>query len=388
MNRLKAPAIDESAFEKLRRIAPNILANEHAARSGRWQARATPEEVAFKLTNRCDLRCSHCYQWNETGYHRQLGGEAKSGDLDLAIVAKVLNATRERKSNVYLWGGEPLVYRSWDGLVSLLTEDPRWTSICTNGTLIEKRLEGLLAMSSHLEVSISIDGFEQEHDQIRGKGAFARTLHGLRLLLEQKRAGAYLGEITVNFLVTDQMVNKMVSFVSWLEQEGVDTVYVSFPWFLSQAANTRMDDYYQRHFEGKFKFGKPSWYSYNYSLSVQVIDDLQIGIQQLNERHGRIKLRYNPELTSDELTAFVQGSDQPAQNKTRCQSISTRMDIFPDGQVVSCKFFPEFVMGSLVENDLESVWLGDRFNQQRETISRCGLMPVCAKCNLLYTRGG
>jgi hypothetical protein len=48
-------ALDSAAFEKLRRIAPNFLAGQHAARSGEWQARPVPEEVAFKLTNRCDL---------------------------------------------------------------------------------------------------------------------------------------------------------------------------------------------------------------------------------------------------------------------------------------------------------------------------------------------
>jgi len=71
-----------------------------------------PQEVAFKLTNRCDLRCIHCYQWNETGYHHRLTKE-RHGDLELSIVARVLEATRAVKSNVYLWGGEPLVYQDW-----------------------------------------------------------------------------------------------------------------------------------------------------------------------------------------------------------------------------------------------------------------------------------
>jgi MoaA/NifB/PqqE/SkfB family radical SAM enzyme len=153
MNPVKSPVLDAMTFEKLRRIAPNILANQHAARNGVWQVQSVPEEIAFKLSNRCDLRCSHCYQWNDAGYHRQLSGK----DMDLAIIAKVLATTRERKSNVYLWGGEPLLYRNWDGLVKLLQQDPRWTSICTNGTMIEKRLESLLSLSKQLEVSISVD---------------------------------------------------------------------------------------------------------------------------------------------------------------------------------------------------------------------------------------
>ena len=144
--------IDDKAFEKLRRIAPNQLAARRDPQE--WRARELPEEVAFKLTNRCDLRCTHCYQWNEVGYHHKLLPTVKGGDLPLAIIAKVLDATRALRSNVFLWGGEPLVYREWDGLVELLAEHERWTSICTNGTLVGRRLDSLLRISRHLEMSI------------------------------------------------------------------------------------------------------------------------------------------------------------------------------------------------------------------------------------------
>lgn len=388
MQKSRKGLLDEPALKKLRRIAPNMLANMHAARQGSWQTRTLPEEIAFKLTNRCDLRCKHCYQWNEGGYHRQLDLHAKGGDLDLNIIGKALTATHMLKSNVYLWGGEPLAYQHWDGLVKLLVDDPRWIAICTNGTLIKKRLNGLLALSSQLEVSISLDGFEMEHDLLRGTGAFKRTLDGLRLLVREKQKNAYQFEIAINFFITDIIIPKMCHFVSWLESEGVDTVYISFPWFLSADANMRMDGFFSRHFGGAHVFAKPSWYSYNYRLSLSRVDELSYQIQQLKQLPRTLKLRFNPDLSPDELATFISGSDQPAQSKTRCQAILTRMDIFPDGQVVSCKFFPEFVMGSLVNNDLSAVWNSERFNHQRETIATCGLMPVCAKCNLLYTRGG
>jgi radical SAM protein with 4Fe4S-binding SPASM domain len=355
-------------------------------RTGSCEPPDLPSEVAFKLTNRCDLRCSHCYQWSEGGYHRQLPAGA-CGDLDPGIIERVLEATRTSRSNVFLWGGEPLVYRYWERLVDLLVADPRWTALCTNGTLIEKRLEGLLKLSGHLEVSISLDGFAAEHDAVRGKGSFDRAVRGLRLLAGQKRSGAFQGELTVNFLLTDGMVPRMAPFVSWLEGEGVNTVYVSFPWFLSGEAVARMDDYFRRHFGWEQVFAPPSWHSYSYGLSPELVDALAAGIEALARREGTIKLRYNPELSSAELLDFIKGSDKPAQGKTRCQAIATRMDVFPDGQVVSCKFFPELRMGSLADDEVKTVWHGQRYTQLRETLACRGLMPVCAKCNLLYTRG-
>jgi len=59
----------------------------------------------------------------------------------------------------------------------------------------------------------------------------------------------------------------------------------------------------------------------------------------------------------------------------------------PNGDVVSCKFFPEFRMGNLRDGGAAGVWQSERFNDMRRTIETEGLMPVCSKCNLLYSRG-
>ena len=29
-----------------------------------------PQEVSLQLTYKCNLRCTHCYQWNEQGFFR------------------------------------------------------------------------------------------------------------------------------------------------------------------------------------------------------------------------------------------------------------------------------------------------------------------------------
>ncbi len=380
------PPVDRTAFEKMRRIAPNLLAAQRESRDD-WRARPLPEELSFKLTNRCDLRCTHCYQWHESGYHHTLPQAEKHADLDLSVIARTLEATQSLKANVYLWGGEPLVYQEWDGLIDLFADDLRWTTLCTNGTWIEKRLESLNRISSHLEVSISLDGFETEHDLLRGRGSFKRTMSGLRLLIEEKKSGRYLGEITVNCVISDAMVPRMFEFMKFLEQEGADTAYVSFPWFISDDTCAQMDQYFGDHFSWPIETARASWYSYSFRIDPQNVAVLKSEIARIDAAEWRLKLRYNPRLEPDELAPFIAGSAVPAQGKTRCNAVRTRLDVFPNGDVVSCKFFPEFRMGNLRDQDLREIWHGSRFERVRETVSACGLMPVCAKCNLLYTRG-
>jgi radical SAM protein with 4Fe4S-binding SPASM domain len=110
-------------------------------------------------------------------------------------------------------------------------------------------------------------------------------------------------------------------------------------------------------------------------------------LARVRGRDWKLKLRYNPALEDHEVEEFLRGSDKPAQGKTRCLAIHSRLDVMPNGEVVSCKFFPEFRMGNLNEEATVKVWNSERFNQLRATILREGLMPVCSKCNLLYTRG-
>jgi radical SAM protein with 4Fe4S-binding SPASM domain len=380
--------VDRVAFEKMKKIVPGFLAAKREETSSEYYVRTLPEEVAFKLTNRCNLRCQHCYQWNEDGHHHNLDRAAQNQDLDIAIIEKVFAATNPVKSNIFLWGGEPLIYQDWDKLVNLLAIDPRWTSICTNGIWIEKKLPSLLQISEQLEMYIAVEGFQAEHDAIRGKGSYEKTMQGIDLLLEHKRSEKYKGEISINCVITENMVDRLYELMEFWEAKGVDTVYLSFLWYLSDETSAKMDRYFTSHLSClSTTHGKPSWYAYKYHLNQNAIAPLINELNRVNNRKWKIKLRYNPALDIDEIEEFILGGDKPAQNKTKCLAIKNRMDIFPSGEVISCKFFPEFSVGNLESDSLQNVWHSDKFKQVRETIDTCGLMPVCSKCSLLYSRG-
>ncbi len=375
--------VDNAALGKLRRIAPAAL----AARRQDAGVRSMPDEVSFKLTNRCNLRCSHCYQWNEQGYHHDLDRATCNGDLDVAVIAKVLEATRELGSNIFIWGGEPLVYRHWDALVELLAEHRRWTSMCTNGVRIDHHIDSLCRISDRLELLVAIDGFQAEHDALRGKNAFARMYRGLRRLLDERQSGRYLGEITVNCVYQDSMVTQLFDFVAYLEDEGVDAVYLSLPWHISGQTANMMDGYVAENFPDMDIRGKGSWHSYTFTLSPDVVDALRAELRRIDAADWRIKIRYNPKVSDGELAEFLAGSDRPAGGKTRCLALRSRMEVNPGGDVGSCHLFPEFAMGDLTTSEVDEVWHGAAYERMRETVDRCGLMPACAKCNLLYSRG-
>jgi len=383
-------ALDRISFQKMRRIAPTLLAAHRQGGELDWKPQQLPEEVAFKLTNRCNLRCSHCYQWNEQGYHHALHGAEKHGDLDLAIIEKVLLATQEIKSNVFIWGGEPLAYKAWDGLVDLLEKADRWTAICTNGMLIGQRLASLQRISNRLEMYVALDGFEVEHDALRGNGTFKKTMEGIHFLLNARKAGRYQGEVTVNCVIYDKMIGRLFDFVYFLQGQGVDAVYLSLPWYISESTATMMDNFFQEHLSSMAPASgsrEASWHSYTFKIDSINADRLNLELSRIKAKDWSIKVRYNPAVSESEMREFLDGSHLPAQSKSKCLALRSRMDVYPNGNVVSCHLFPELMVGNLSTAAVDDVWHGDQFDGVRKVVAKCGLMPICAKCNLLYTRG-
>jgi radical SAM protein with 4Fe4S-binding SPASM domain len=186
------------------------------------------------------------------------------------------------------------------------------------------------------------------------------------------------------------MIDHLYRFVCFLEKEGIDAVYLSFPWYISDDTAKMMDDYFERHLSWLGRstdMAHTSWHSYTFKLDPEVSDKLGAELLRIDAETWRIKVRYNPALARTEMREFLNGSHRPAQNKTRCLALRSRMDVYPNGDAVSCHLFPELAIGNLIDAGVSDVWHGDAFNRVRKTLSSCGLMPICAKCNLLYTRG-
>lgn len=184
---------DKKSFDILKTTLKNISHTKHNRDSNNLFATDLPAEIGIQLTNKCNLRCKHCFEWNEDGFLNRVDDSTKSGELDKSILNQIFTETKEARSNMYLWGGEPLCYTHWDEVVSILEKDKRWTIICTNGILIDKKLDSLLKISENIVLLISVDGFEAENDAIRGKGTFKKVIENIKLLVDLKKKGIFKG---------------------------------------------------------------------------------------------------------------------------------------------------------------------------------------------------
>lgn len=349
-----------------------------------------PQEVSLQLTYRCNLRCTHCYQWNDQGFFRDFSVDRQRTELDLGVVEDVLRTTAPIKSKLFLWGGEPLMHTRFGEVAKLIERYPRTVNMCTNGLLFKRKLDDLLRIGENLNLLVSLDGLGEDHEALRGKGTFRRTHDAITMMLDLKRAGRFDGEISLSCMVTHATVYKMFEFMEWAEELGVNTVYFQFPWYISPEVAHAMDELYEQSFawlEPSTGTKRPTWHSYTYQLPPELLPVLKESMRRLAERRWNVRVRYQPQLEADEVEDFILGTSRPAQRRSRCLAVSNRMEVHADGAVSSCKFFPEFVVGNLYDSPVEELWQSEKFRRVRQTLAESGMMPVCSKCILLYLNG-
>lgn len=154
----------------------------------------------WHITERCNLRCTHCYQEDYSSLNEMSFEKLRS------IADKLIQALSKwnRKGKIAITGGEPFVKRELFPLLEYLNKSPQIANlyILTNGTLIDEKIcKEIRRITKVSRVQISLDGAcPQTHDAIRGHGTFKKATEGIKLLTNHG--------IKVNLMFTLQKCNK------------------------------------------------------------------------------------------------------------------------------------------------------------------------------------
>jgi radical SAM protein with 4Fe4S-binding SPASM domain len=126
--------------------------------------------LMLEVTDRCNLRCRHCYL-----------GDAGRDDLAWENAEKLLDdADALGLLRLIVTGGEPFLYPYFDRLNSALAGRSFRSIVISNGTRIE---EADLCGLNFQEIQFSIDGLATGHDMLRGEGNFEKTMGTLKRAL-------------------------------------------------------------------------------------------------------------------------------------------------------------------------------------------------------------
>jgi len=138
-----------------------------------------PSRLWLYTNFHCNLRCDYCAVASSPKAPPRTLAPHRFGEL-------VDEAVTEGFTELYVTGGEPFLHPDIVELLERATSALP-TVVLTNAMLLRgARLDGLAALAGRrLVVQTSLDGARPEtHDQHRGAGSFARTVEGIRRLVE------------------------------------------------------------------------------------------------------------------------------------------------------------------------------------------------------------
>ncbi len=156
------------------------------------------KEVWLHLTDTCNLSCRHCLFGASPAKTESLQRQQLHAAVDQATVLG--------SHLFYFTGGEPFVYPDFCEIIAyVLDRHPsHHVVVLTNGLLLQENLAPLTALdTSRLHLQVSLDGLEQEHDFLRGRGSYRKLLENLQTAAEAGLAVTI--SIAVNSTNVDQL---------------------------------------------------------------------------------------------------------------------------------------------------------------------------------------
>jgi MoaA/NifB/PqqE/SkfB family radical SAM enzyme len=167
-----------------------------------------PFFVSYQITLRCNRKCVFCNVWRQKTYR----------ELDTVNAKGVIDELAECDVEVLgITGGEPLMRTDLEEIAAYARRKGLIVGVNTNGTLLTaKRAESIANVFD--TVFVSLDGFEETHDAIRGeKGTFREALAGLKNLVKTKKDCT----VGVNFVLNKMNYKEFVPFCRWISDLGV-----------------------------------------------------------------------------------------------------------------------------------------------------------------------
>lgn len=323
-----------------------------------------PNMCTFIVTWRCNLRCFMCDVWKKTDHD----------DMTLDEIRAVFRQIPHLDS-LRITGGEPFLRRDLADITRAILEEtnPSVIHVTTAGVLTERILEYAQAVGSHkLHLKLSIDAVGERHDQIRGvRGVYEKAMKTLRGLVDLRaKYGFFVG---VNQTITDKNWDQIEPLRAEMDKLGVSVHYaIATDHYTLYRLNTAKE-----HDIPDMKSVSMSDFSH---------EQLEHIFDQLGHRDG---IRDIPEWLVQRYylrglkNRLLHNVEKP---KPRCIELHNHMRLMPNGDIVTCVYYPT-VVGNLRSQNLRQVWSQDVTNKQRKIVRKCpGCWAGCeVKPNAIYT---
>jgi len=340
----------------------------------------------------CNYRCSFCHIWGDTGWALKEPQRVIREQLDIEVLKGFIDqvARTGNKVGAILTGGEIMLYRHFEELVSHLRSRKMNVYVNTNGSLMKNRLPFLI--ENTVVVNVSIDGPEEYHDAIRGKGSFRTICDNIEALMaEKKRRKKMFPFVSVNMVLSTSNYHSARSFIPALRERFKDYTVVLHdtknPWqrrrdlsvnfspllYTTPERGQAYADQMKEHLDCHVS---PAWQGFvEESIPIDT-EALKRDLQAIWAEEG---VDYSEYVDIHDYYTDIDN----VFGRSKCVAPWHELIIRRTGDVYPCVDLPDYKLGNIYENSLEEIWQGERAVRFRDYLLNDNLM-MCNRCTRLF----
>lgn len=343
-------------------------------------------QLSIRITDVCNLRCHTCGQWGDHGFLRgqDLGAlkrQEVSPDRHLELFSDLVQ--HGHHPNVYIWGGEPMLYKGTLEVIEGASRLGLPTSIVSNGHRVAGAVERLVKAPLFL-MQISVDGHNaQMHNQARpsaGSGdAFSDVQSAMEAINRARRdSGGGLPLIASLTVVSANNINHLVDiYRAFKDQVDLFVFYLS--WWITQERAEAHDQDFQRRFgfAPRLHWGwLGDWQPDDYAALQDQIDQLNA----ISRPWNAPPVTFIPSISGlDNLRQYY--TDHSSRfGFDQCISIFQAVELDSNGNMSPCRDYHDYVVGNVKEQTITQLWNSPAYRKFRSSLHTEGLMPACSRC--------
>ncbi len=320
--------------------------------------------IQWHLTDRCNLRCSHCYQENYTN----------KSELSISSLKQIADnifftlSKWGKKGDISITGGEPFIRKDIFEFAEYLNNSLYIHNIdfLTNGTLIDSScLKKIKSLDKVRYIQISLDGASNNvHDSIRGSGSFNRSVNAIRDLLKEGI------EVRVMYTLQKKNISDVPAMFDLAIKEKISGITFERMVPIGGANNSQA------------------------TLSTQEIKDIYNYISQRADceydKGNRTRvLKYRPLWVLIDPCRNYDGTTPHKELGAICSIGLDGICILPNADVLACRRLP-ITIGNLETQSLETIWstsallweIADKRNLKGKC-KDCKYIPRCSGCRAM-----
>ncbi|MBI5055387.1 MAG: radical SAM protein [Nitrospirae bacterium] len=332
-----------------------------------FRVRAT-DSLGF-LTYRCTSQCKTCNIWKRNR------DNSRCDELNKEEWILVLSKLKKYGIRSFeIFGGDALLRK--DAIFEIIRNCNKHdikTYLPTNGNLCDRETVINLIEAGLYSIYLSVDDIAEKHDCIRGvEGTFKRTMNTLNILFEEKakRKSCY-PKVMIITTISNMNYRSIPDLIRYFENYPIDCIY---PRNLVEFKNENMKYSVINGYSPDPFFVSSEQKSH--LLEKEQYEEFKKIISEIKKYGTKVYVNFRDVDLARDVT-FVES----IYGFKSCHVATMLVTINPNGDVVPCPFYKSYVIGNLLENDLEDIW-GNAMHREFIKLQQAKKISICQNCNL------